>query len=426
VVTVVSYNQGESYEEGFLSSRGTVFVCRPSGARALVPPHLYAIVAGASDFAAPHLRLRFAAKDAEDFAGALALGATRLFGAERSHITLLTTSGKQGSRMPTKANLRKAFQDAKKAHPGDILVVYLAGHGVALGGKHSAYCYLTRDARSGDPSVLADPALRGQYTVTSEELTEWIKQIPALHQVMILDTCAAAAATAQLVDRREVPGDQVRALERLKDRTGFHILMGCAANAVSYETSQYGQGLLTYALLQGMQGAKLGVGGSVDVAPLFQFVRDQVPLLARGIGGIQEPRIAAPKGDDFPIGQLKPEDRKAIVLSHPKPLILRPLLLDSQVGDRLNLTSLLGTRLLEESYAAGRGGEMVYVDAGDMPGAIQPRGIYTVEGRVVHVKMVLWRDGAKIGTLEIDGVTDDLPSLLTALVTEIRKAGPSS
>ena len=41
-----------------------------------------------------------------------------------------------------------------------------------------------------------DPAVRAATTVSSEEMAEWSKQIPALKQVMVLDTCADGAARA--------------------------------------------------------------------------------------------------------------------------------------------------------------------------------------------------------------------------------------
>src|SRR5205807_974988 len=190
-------------------------------------------------------------KDAEDMATALSLGAERYFGASRVHLRRLTTSGKPGTELPTKENFRKAFEAARRARPGDVLVVYLAGHGVALQSGSDLYCYLTQDARSTDAAALADPAVLAQYAITSAELTEWVKKIPALKQVMILDTCAAGAAARKLTEQRNVAADQVRAIERLKDRTGFHVLMGCAADKVSYEATQYEQGLLTHALLRG-------------------------------------------------------------------------------------------------------------------------------------------------------------------------------
>ena len=191
-------------------------------------------------------------------AQALELGAKRLLGVDKVHMTLLTTS-KDGT-PPTRANLQKAFEDARKAKPGDVLVVYLAGHGMAMPGREPGsedlYCYLTSEARGTD---LSDPAIRRRYAITSAELTEWIKKIPALKLVMILDTCAAGAASKELTKPRVISGENIRAIDRLKDRIGSHILMGCASDKVSFEATQYEQGLLTHALLKGM---KIGSPGS--------------------------------------------------------------------------------------------------------------------------------------------------------------------
>jgi len=120
------------------------------------------------------------------------------------------------------------------------------------------------------------------------------RKVPALHKVMMVDTCAAGVIEGRLIEKRGVPGDQIRAIERLKDRTGFYVLMGATADASSYEASQFGQGLLTYALLKGMKGTALREGQFVDVSNLFQKVADDVPELAKNIGGIQQPRIAMP------------------------------------------------------------------------------------------------------------------------------------
>src|SRR6185436_6988115 len=119
---------------------------------------------------------------------------------------------------PTKANFRKAFEDVQsKARPEDLLVVYLAGHGIALQTGQDTYCYLTQEANTTNSAKLTtDKALREQCTVSSEELAEWTKQIPAAKQVLILDTCSAGAAAAKLTEKRDISGDQIRALDRLK------------------------------------------------------------------------------------------------------------------------------------------------------------------------------------------------------------------
>ena len=408
-VEIVAWNA-----DGYLSSRGLRLVWTPPGNEVTRHPEVFAIVGGISDYASPALRLRFAAKDARDMATAVALGAKKLFGAEKVHLTLLSTSEHGGAIPPTKANFAKAFAVARKAKPGDILIVYLAGHGVALSGEADSYAYLTAEARTLE---LTDPAVRVQTAITSEELTEWTKRIPALKQVMVLDTCAAGAAAAKLVEKRAISGSQVRAIERLKDRTGFHVLMGSAADAVSYEATQYGQGILTYALLQGMKGAALRESEFVDVSQLFQYAADQVPQLARNVGGIQKPLIAAPKGVSFDVGQLGEDEKEKIPLAMMRPLVLRPILFNPAANDDdLNLSARLRKALLEDSFAAARGEgswqEPVFVDSDELPGAIRPTGTYFVQGERVTVKLLLKRNGEKIAEREIHGSKSDLVDLI--------------
>ncbi|MDQ3817421.1 MAG: caspase family protein, partial [Acidobacteriota bacterium] len=249
-IRVVAWN-----EENYLSSRGEELAWVPGGRPDTEPPEFYAIVGGVSDYEGPELKLRFASSDAEDFAQALRLGAERLFGPARVHMTVLSTSGKAGTVQPTKGNFLRAFQDvAGRAKPKDVLAVYLAGHGIALSlSGEDTYLYLTKEARSAKAESLSDPTVRQQTSISSQELVVWTKSIATLKQVMILDTCAAGSATQKLMEKRDLSPDQIRAIERLKDRTGFYILMGSAADAVSYEASQYGQSLLTHALLEGMK-----------------------------------------------------------------------------------------------------------------------------------------------------------------------------
>lgn len=274
-------------------------------------------------------------------------------------------------------------------------------------------------------TALADPDVLELWTVTSSELVDWIKQIPALKQVMLLDTCAAGSAAAKLMEHRDMSGDQVRALDRLKDRTGFHVLLGCAADRVSYEASQYSQGLLTYSLLQGMAGAKLREGEYVDVSGLFQYAADEVPQLARGIGGVQKPLVIAPRGGtSFDIGRLVEADRKALPLAKPKPLILRPKLVNAEDGDdNLKLASLVRKRLTDDSFTTSRGSvaATVYVDADELAGAVQPAGLYTIDGTKVNVRLVLKQDGQTLNKLTVDGSTDDLPALTVKIAEAIRQ-----
>jgi WD40 repeat protein len=422
-VRIVAWNS-----EGYLSSRGLDLDWIAPGRKDEQPIELHAIVVGVSDYASDALKLRYPGKDAADIAKALQLGGKRLFGADKTHVTLLCDGGPAGALSPTRENIERAFTAARKCRPTDVLVVYLAGHGVALQEQgQEIYCYLTREARAVNQDSFRDPAVRRQAAVTSAELTEWFKKIPALKQVLILDTCAAGAAAGKLIEHRDISADQIRAIDRLRDRTGFHVLMGCAADRVSYEATRYSQGVLTYALLQGMRGAKLRDGEFIDVMELFLYAADQVPQLAQHIGGIQKPLVMAPRGTSFDIGQLKKEDQQQIPLALVRPLLLRPHLINADkdvLDDDLGLKGRLRQRLNDASHAAarGKGGPAaVYVDADEMPGAVRPTGSYTVEGKTVRVRLNLRRDGQNVATLEVDGTRDELDALADRLAAAILK-----
>jgi hypothetical protein len=412
-IEVLAFNRA-----GYLSSRGVRLVYSAPGVAA-AHPTLWAVVVGISDYDGSDIDLRFAAKDAADMATALGIGAKRLFGADNVNLQLLLSSANNSLGKPSKPNLERAFSLTRNAAPHDILVVYLAGHGVAVADD---YYYLTEEARSTD---LEDPEVRRYSAISSTELIDWLKRSPALKQVMILDTCAAGQAVVDLVDKRSLSSSQMRAIERLADRTGFHVLMGSAADAVSYEASQYQQGLLTYALLQGMKGPALREQAFVDVSRLFQYAADEVPRLAKHLGGIQRPRISAPRGTSFDVGHLTPSDRTRIPLSQAKRLLLNPVLQNAmELYDNLGLTEHVRVRLREVSYADTRSvknrmSNAVYIDAEALPGAIKPSGTYRVEGPAVIIDIVLVRDGEKLERLEIRGDVHELEALAKETVERV-------
>ena len=375
--------------EGYLRSRGLDIPYRVPGGTSAAP-QVWAVVCGISEYRGGTINLHFAAKDADDFAAALRLAAERLFRSEHVHLTALTTSQSDAKHRPTRANLLGALKAvASQAKPEDVLVLYLAGHGVNYGGQNGDFYFLTCDAQSGD---LSDPEVRKQVAVSSAELTEAIKAIPALKQVLVLDTCASGRAAARLSEKRTVPSSQVRALARVKDRTGMHVLAGCAADAVSYEATPYAQGLLTYSLLLGMRGAALKEGDQVDVLGLFTYACDRVPELARDIGGLQQPLLASPRGSSFPIGRLTPEDREKVPLQAVRPLVLRTSFQLDETDDPEDVLAL-GRRLDEQlrQASARRRPPLVFVDRppGELPGACRVAGRYRIEKGKVLVRVSL-------------------------------------
>ena len=172
----------------------------------------------------------------------------------------------------------------------------------------------------------------------------------------------------------------------------------------------------------------------MDVSRLFNYAADEVELLAAHVGSVQRPQIAAPRRTDlesldirdFSIGQLTPEDRAAIPLRSPKPLLLRPTLLNEQTSaDDLGLEPKLRAHLREASFSRARGGAapppVVFVEADELRGAIRPSGIYAVEDGRIRVKLALLRDGSR-KELAVEGSLSDLDGLADSMVRAILTA----
>jgi WD40 repeat protein len=434
IIRVTAYDAANRIE----SQQLVVHYTMPAAAKGAAPSRasttlnagrFFGIVVGTSVFGDPKLNLQFPAKDADSIATGLLLGAERLYGKDQVWIRILTSAAKTDDSLPTKKNIRAAFEEVRRqAHPEDTLVVYLSGHGAMSTQNRDLYYYLTADARTLD--VDADPALRDVSTVSSAELFDWlrepVKTMP-LKQVVILDTCAAGGAAndlMKLADKREVPPDQRRAIELLKDATGTFILMGSAADSASFEASKYGEGLLTYALLQGMRGRSLDDGSRLGVSRWFEDASEQVPELSKTIGGIQRPIIAAPRGRGFPVALLTAEDRARIPLALPRPQLLRVTCEDSDGLDPLHLRSALREQLRALAYDQSRGGQdaaVLYLDSADddLPGALRPSVRYQISDQSVSVRIRLIVDEKSVAEATEIFTMKDAHTLADAVATKI-------
>jgi WD40 repeat protein len=391
-------------------------------------PQFYGIVVGTSRFGDHSMDLLYPAHDAESMMTGLEIGADHLFGKENVHLRLLTTDAKEESGQPTKKNIVAAFADVtQKAKPTDVLLVYLSGHGVNLRTEKDSYYYLTTDARSLE--IENNPALRELSTVSSAELRQWLgaKNMP-LKEALILDTCAAGAANEELlklVEKRDVPPDQRRAVEFLKDATGTVILMGAAADKVSYEASKYGQGLLTYALLEGMKGRSVEEGSRLNVIRWFQNASEDVPQLAQSIGGIQKPVIAAPQGTGFPVALLDPADEARIPLATIKPELLHLSCHDDNDEDPLGLAQVVREQLREISHPSVRGQQaeppVLYFD--DMnegsPDSLTPRIVYSVSGSTVSLRLRIEQAGKTVREERLNLSSADKNALASAVAAKL-------
>ncbi len=406
-------------EKGWMESRIENIEYQPNDKKFTITkyePKFYALVIGTSNYRGEALDLTYADKDAKDMANALELASEELFGAKNAEVLLLNTKQSDGGQ-PSKKNILAALQAfSAKVKPEDVFLLYLSGHGVNYGSPSSQFYYLTKEIASED---LGDEIIRQNYTISSVEFTNHLKEIPAQKQIMVLDACSSGSMVENLLSQsRSVSSSQKRALERMKDRTGVFILAGSAANKVSYEASQFGQGLLTYSLLSGMRGGALRNNQYVDVMQLFQYAADKVPELAAVIGGIQRPVIAAPSStSSFDFGQVTDSVRYKIPLEEVKPLFIKSNFQHEtlyedvlDIGDKLDNTF---TEISDDAEAS-----IIFINVKKYPKAYSIKGRYQIDkdGKITLLAKLL-KDKTPIGDLTVEG--HDIDAVIANLLDKV-------
>jgi WD40 repeat protein len=259
-------------------------------------PTLHLLAVGINQYEDPSFNLGFARQDGEAIARFFEQRGTRLFGSVKT-IKLFDKEA-------TQAGIRKALdQLAERAQPDDVVLVYLAGHGVGLGQQ---FYFLPHEMRK----ELDDQAAIRKYGIPAPALSDALRRIPALKQVLILDTCQSETALpilAKAVMFRGLGLAEERATKMLARANGIYLIAAATKQQYAVEVAELGHGVLTYALLSGLgekgppQAPTTGEG-IITMLSLLQHINQQVPELAEKYheGNKQYP-VLYNTGMDFPL-----------------------------------------------------------------------------------------------------------------------------
>jgi serine/threonine protein kinase len=246
--------------------------------------------------------LRYAARDAEALAGLLT--DPEVCGFPAKNVKLLTDHA--ASRDAVAHHLSKWLPEA--ARGAEIALVYFAGHGMIhrIGQRDEGYL-LPHDA---DPE---DMVTRG---LLMTDLARWLEAIEARAVIVCLDCCHAA----KVLTRGELPDAVVARDMRIKPALlqeligrGRYLIASCDEGQVSLEAEDWGHGLFTHHLLEGIRGAGDRDGdGRIGIAELFEHVAEAVERDARALGVTQRPWSCAigPGGVYLSTSQAKREQGK--------------------------------------------------------------------------------------------------------------------
>lgn len=228
----------------------------------------WAVVIGVSDYRADGLDLRYAHRDAEEIRDFLI--AKGGFRPERVRFL--------SDQRATHAEIRTAlFNFLAATEPDDLVLIFLAGHGVQDAANPDNFFFLAHDSEVGNLGGTAIPMWDlgnvMDYTIRSQRI------------LVFADTCHSGA-----VLQRGAAGDGKnlnffnKYLEVLARKKGRLVVTASQAHESSLETAKLGHGAFTHSILLGLAGSADDnpADGVVTAGELVDFVRARVPELTEG------------------------------------------------------------------------------------------------------------------------------------------------
>ena len=162
-----------------------------------------------------------------------------------------------GKRTP--ADLPEALQALRAAQPEDAVIVFFAGHGLALGDRYyllSHKATIPTVAKGGRTRSLPD---RLRFAVSDNDLEAGFEGVDASDILLVIDACQSGQVL-EAKEKRRGPLN-VRGLAQLAYEKGMHVLAAAQSFQAALEFEKLGHGLLTYTLIE------KGLHGAADATP---------------------------------------------------------------------------------------------------------------------------------------------------------------
>lgn len=252
-----------------------------AGANGLPAGKMHLLVVGINTYAQSELNLSYAKPDAQSIAAFLS-------GAGRTPVPVAETVTLEDEQA-TKDNILAALRRFRSVPAEDVVVVYMAGHGVSVGDDWYFISHEIKIPRR--PEKLAGLAL------SSADLKAEMEGLGADRTMLLLDTCHSGTAATPLSDYRGM-----KSLRLLARSVGTHVLAATDKNQFAVELEQLGHGIFTYTLLAGMNGEATKTGDKqVKASELISFVEDKVPTLSRKFADYAQYPTGYSRGSDFAV-----------------------------------------------------------------------------------------------------------------------------
>jgi hypothetical protein len=234
------------------------------------PPRLFVLAVGVNDYGDRDLNLRYAETDARMIAEVFRSQQGKLYDEVFTRLLI--------DRDATRENILQELNEfVGQARTHDVVVVFLAGHGVQ---SRDTYYYIGHDADINNPS------LRG---LSQDDLQRHLMyNVDTNKSVVMLDTCQSGF----IPGRRGFGPDMDDVIERLAEAEGSVFISASGGTEAARESPSWGHGAFTLAIREALQQGRARDrkgDGIIDIDTLFRYVSDRVIDLTNGE---QRPKIS--------------------------------------------------------------------------------------------------------------------------------------
>lgn len=244
----------------------------------VILPRLYVLAIGVSDYSNSSYRLKYSAKDAQDFAALMQRQKGTLY---RDVVVKVLTDAEA-----TKDNILDGLDWIQhETTSKDVAMVFLSGHGI--NDENSFFYYLP---------VGADVAKMKRTCVPFTDIKNTVSSI-AGKAIFFVDTCHSGNVMG---GRRGVSDVTAIVNELSSAENGAIVFTSSTGNQYSLEDDAWGNGAFTKALIEGLSGkADYSGNGKITINMLDLYISERVKELTRGS---QTPATTKPQTiADFPV-----------------------------------------------------------------------------------------------------------------------------
>jgi hypothetical protein len=249
---------------------------RPVSQEPEILPNLWILSVGANSYDDPSLpNLNYAVNDARSIIDEFKAQEGKLY---RNVHTLLIADDAELT--PTRANIIDKLDYLKQAGQWDVVLFFIAGHGVNDAGGNFFFC-------PSDASFTAEGAIRPSSAIAHRDIIE-VMNVPA-KKLVFIDSCHSEGITG----KQTRSGDSNSLVRALRE-SGTVIFTSSRGSELSQESALQQHGVFTWSIIQGMKGeADSFKDGVVTMKELDAYVSETVPQMT---DGMQHPVTYAPDG----------------------------------------------------------------------------------------------------------------------------------